>query len=368
MATTLNPATTSTKCALSGGNLTVEKTSGTGYGSSASAGSAGGATKVYVEAILNVDSGGSGTNAFGVASRTDGFEGNYVGLGNFSAGWFTDGGVYRNNLLVSTIATFGVGHRVGIAADTSARTIKFRNITTASAWSAAFDIAHDAAGVPYYFVFSAGAVGAKATFIADGTFVGTPPDGSYVEWDGDAISGGAASFTLTATPGALALTGTTTNLRRALFLTATTAALALTGSAANLARSLVLTATQGALALTGIVVNLAYSGVAASYTITATTGALSLVGNTANLVYARIYALVTEAGTLLLTGTPAELRHTTPNNVLTAEPGALILTGSPAELRHELAVPPAWFDGGANLTDPGRLVFGIPHVTVPNRW
>jgi hypothetical protein len=330
MTTTLDSAATSTKFVLSGGNLTTTYTSSTGYGSTASQVSSGSATKIYFEAVLDADASASGFTGFGVTSSNTGFQNGDLGAGPLSIGYYSDGLVYRNAATVTTAAPFSAGHRIAIAADITARTAQVRNITTASAWSAAVTFTN--AGFSAYAGFSATANGSKATFIFDGPFVGTPPAGDYAEWDSDVI-GGAASYTLTATTAVMALAGTTTGLFAARLLGATVGALALTGNAANLIKTAV-----GAV-------------------LTATTGALALTGTTTNLVYTQVRSIIAQVGTLLLTGNPAGVIYTPLNQyTLTATPGTLVLAGNYAQLN-------------ANQLErqPGPLRFGRK-VTINRLW
>jgi hypothetical protein len=119
-----------------------------------------------------------------------------------------------------------------------------------------------------------------------------------------APAAGGSPYTLTASPGAFALTGQAAGLYRGLRLTASPGAFALTGQAAGLRAARRLTCAAGAFALTGQAAGLTYGSVG-HYTLTAAAGAFALTGQAAGLFAAR--RLTCAPGAFLLTGRPAGL-------------------------------------------------------------
>jgi len=72
---------------------------------------------------------------------------------------------------------------LGVAVNRTAKTVQFRNITAAGAWSAAVSLA--AAGASDFCLgFSTFDVNGYATFNFNGTFLGTPPAAGYTRWGG----------------------------------------------------------------------------------------------------------------------------------------------------------------------------------------
>lgn len=160
---------------------------------------------------------------------------------------------------------------------------------------------------------------------ADGAYELTATTGALALTGNDANltpSGASANYPLTATTGTLALTGNTAALQRALILPVTTGALALTGSTTDFLRGFALAATTGALALAGNTANLARG-----LFLTATAGALALAGNVADFMRGNI--LSATSGALALTGSTAGFLR---GIVLSATSGTLALTGSAANL------------------------------------
>jgi len=189
-ATTLDPAETSTKITLSNGNLTATRTSGSGYGTTLSTPSDG--TKVYAEVVTNV--GSTAQWVFGVTIDAFSVEAGILGgsagtHGASSVAYFDDGSVYKDGAEQGDglDAPFVAGDRVAVAYNAGAGQITFRNVTTASAWTASI-ASPFALNTPLRFGFSVfSTIGSQATFHFDDTFVGTPPDSSYTRWNGTAI-------------------------------------------------------------------------------------------------------------------------------------------------------------------------------------
>lgn len=166
---------------LTNGGLTATKAAGadTTYATILSQSTRGG-MRVYAE--VHFDTIG-GDPAFGIALPTE-LTTKYLGQTTNSFGFYTDGSVLYNDAdvgLPSTPYTAGVWW--GMAVDRSARTLKFRNITGAGAWSAAVNIAGLGSSDICAGCSVVTAPGAY-TFNFDGTFLGTPPAGGYTRWGG----------------------------------------------------------------------------------------------------------------------------------------------------------------------------------------
>jgi hypothetical protein len=140
------------------------------------------------------------------------------------------------------------------------------------------------------------------------------------------LTGTTTTFTgawrLTAAPTDLALAGNTAGLNKTGFFTlvATTGALAFNGTSTNFTRAAVLTATPQTLALTSNTVELVRG-----LTLTATSAALTLTGNVANLVKSGAFALTALSSTLALDARPVNFLSAWR---LTASAGALVLAGT----------------------------------------
>lgn len=161
-------------------------------------------------------------------------------------------------------------------------------------------------------------------------------------------SGGATSYPLTASPGALIMTGNPATLIAARALSAAEGSLVLTGQAAQLKVSRVLSTTPGVITLTGQAAQLkverklsatpgsiALTGQAvqlkAERTLMGSPGALTLAGSAATLRVDRALAAA-GAGALTLTGNAVQARA---ERTLSAASGALTLSGGTADLRAE---------------------------------
>lgn len=116
---------------------------------------------------------GSDPNAWPGASN------NSIGLNNFN-------NVYLGGSQIATAVSYVVGDVIGIAIDTSAQTIQFRDVTTSSAWFGPYSIS--ILGSPVYLAVGFYSVGNFATANFSGPFVGAIPPG-FVGWDSAAPSG-----------------------------------------------------------------------------------------------------------------------------------------------------------------------------------
>lgn len=189
------------------------------------------------------------------------------------------------------------------------------------------------------------------------------------------ISGGGASYTLTAAQGSISLTGQAVTLRAARKLTAAQGSISLTGRTVGLAVGRKLTVATGSFAvtgqsarlvldrslpaaagsfnLTGQDANLVYGPAGTDYTLAAATGSFTLAGQAATLRAARRLAasagsfaltwqdvvlkygrkIAAAQGSFVLTGNDAGLIYTpVAGYTLTAEVGAFVLAGQPANL------------------------------------
>lgn len=130
-------------------------------------------------------------------------------------------------------------------------------------------------------------------------------------------------YTLSVTPGALALTGQTVALRKAYRLVADPGTLSVTGSSVALNRGRRLTADAGALALTGQTVALRKG-----YILGVTPASLSLTGQSVTLRASRRVAVT--QGSLALAGQSVALKRSLK---LAASPASLSLAGQTVNLR-----------------------------------
>lgn len=139
------------------------------------------------------------------------------------------------------------------------------------------------------------------------------------------FGGGPTSYTLTAAPGAFALTGQTAALRAQRQLAAATGVFTETGQAAALSLFRRLTAAVGTLTLSGQTVRLA-----AQRRLAAAPGAFTLSGQDVALSVNGARTLAASPGVFTLAGQAAVLRA---QRRMAAAPGAFALTGQPAALR-----------------------------------
>lgn len=136
------------------------------------------------------------------------------------------------------------------------------------------------------------------------------------------VSAGAATYTLTAASGAIALSGSAASLLAGRKLAAQSGALAMVGGAAGLTAARKMTTQSGAVALTGNA-----AGLIAARRLTANTGSTGIYGADAGLLTARRLSAAT--GSIPITGGAAALRA---DRVLSASSGAIAITGGAANL------------------------------------
>jgi len=338
MTTTFDPAKTSATITLSGGNLTATTTGApAGYASALSTSSFGSA-KVYAEAKINngvVDGGIGIANARPSDSDFMGFDNNSI------AGFVNTGEVWLNNTNVVTFSPGpAAGEWIGIALDTVAHTLSFRNVTQGGSWSSGISISALGAG-PLYFGFT-GPTNGGATVNFDGAFLGAVPAG-HARWDGTPLS--PVFVTMPAAKGTLTLTRNDAVLKRTYVMPAAKGTLALTGIAAVTRRNVPLAAATLAVMLTGNAVNLI---AAVARRMTAEPGAIALTGIAASLTRTTAYQMVAAAGALVLTGTDTVLRYA---RRLAADVATLLLTGMPASLVYQ----PAVAGGYTLIAAPGAI-------------
>jgi hypothetical protein len=161
---------------------------------------------------------------------------------------------------------------------------------------------------------------------------------------------------LTVTSRAIALAGTSVNVRAARRITVNSASIALAGTSVNLRRGFRITANTAAVPLVGTSVNLR-----AARRITVNTAAATLAGTSVNLRLSRRIAVTSNAVTL--TGSSVDLTFTpaAPPKVITVDPGAIVLTGSTVNLTYTptgIVIPPQPATGGwewlNSLNPPSR--------------
>lgn len=135
------------------------------------------------------------------------------------------------------------------------------------------------------------------------------------------------AYTLTASSGSFALTGTAATLKAGRVLSAASGTFTETGTAATLKAGRRLTAASGAFTETGTAATLKVGRL-----LSAASGTYTLTGTAATLKSAR--RLTAASGTYVLTGTDATLSYSgTPARTLTASSGAFTFTGSAATLK-----------------------------------
>lgn len=164
---------------------------------------------------------------------------------------------------------------------------------------------------------------------------------------------GGGTFTLTAEPGSVAVTGTAATLAYNRHVIAQAGSVAITGTAATLAHNRRLSAEAAAVAITGTDATLTHN-TTTTFTLTAESGAFTITGTAATLAYNR--HLIAEPGSVAITGSPITLRliiNGTPGSFvitptdatltyrrkITAEAGTVAVTGTAATLRHNRVLP-----------------------------
>lgn len=168
------------------------------------------------------------------------------------------------------------------------------------------------------------------------------------------------AYTLTASSGLFALTGTAATLTAQRKVTADSGSFALTGTTAVLKHSHVLAANSGSIALTGTAATLTYTPVG-GYTLPANGGSFTLSGTAASLLASR--KVVAGSGSFTLTGTAATLSLV---KLLTAGSGSFTLSGTAAtfaktnvlvagEGAYSLVGTAATLTHGVSLTDSQKI-------------
>ena len=201
--THLDPARTGAGLVLSNNNLTVTNTSSQGSSLSTAPGSA---TKMYAEGTTTAIGYTIDFSFIGVGNSSFLFTGGVIGLDSGSCGVMIDGNIYRNGSYVGSLgAAISVNDCIGVAVDTVAQTVQFRDITKGGSWTAPISIAALGAG-PIFFGFGMDGVDSwTANF--DTTFLGTPPADGYSRWDGTAISAGGINYSDTISPSSIPIDG-----------------------------------------------------------------------------------------------------------------------------------------------------------------
>jgi hypothetical protein len=141
-------------------------------------------------------------------------------------------------------------------------------------------------------------------------------------------SGGATSYSLTASVGSFSLTGQDAGLKAAITLPSEVGAFALSGQDANLVQSFKVAADVGSFALAGQSAALLYAA-GGSYSLAAGAGAFALAGQVAGLKPA--LTMPAEAGTFSLAGQAANLAQ---SFSLSADAGSFALSGQSATLTY----------------------------------
>lgn len=183
------------------------------------------------------------------------------------------------------------------------------------------------------------------------TYTLTASGGTY------ALTGTAAALKvsrkLVAAGGTYALTGAAATLKAGRKVVAESGSYVLTGASAGLVADRKLIAGSGSYALTGTDATLTYDPAGATYTLSADGGSYTLTGQAATLKVGRV--IVADVGTYALTGVAASLRA---GRALSAGSGAYTLTGGDAGLKVGRALSAA--GGVYTLTGSGATLTYTP--------
>lgn len=148
-----------------------------------------------------------------------------------------------------------------------------------------------------------------------------------------AITGTAAALkynrVLPASPGSFAVSGTAASLKRGYSLQAASGSVSVSGTAASLKLGRVLQAGSGSVAVTGTSATLSVSS---NKTLQADSGVFAVTGSAATLKISRV--LPASAGSVQVNGTAASLKY---NRILSAEPGSFAISGTDATLTYQTA-------------------------------
>ena len=126
------------------------------------------------------------------------------------------------------------------------------------------------------------------------------------------------TYTITASPGSVTITGTAATLRRTALLTASAGSVVITGTAANLNKGLTLVAAPGSVTITGTAAALKYGRI-----LVASAGTVTITGTAATLIRGR--AVQANSGSVTITGADVTFRL---GHGVTASPGSVVITGT----------------------------------------
>jgi len=201
---------------------------------------------------------------------------------------------------------------------------------------------------------SPGAENPSAT-VSGGTFANSVNSGMLVGLM--PISTGPAAFSLDASPGSFALTGTASKPVADRLMGATPGSYALTGDAGGLALERTVLASPGSYAVTGDA-----AALPAARVIPAAPGSFALVGDAAGVLADRVVGA--SPGAYVITGTDADLAAATTGFVLNAAAGSFAISGDAAGLLADrlLDVAPGSVDvtGDAATLPADRVVKATP--------
>ena len=185
----LDPGASSTAFTLSNGSLTATKTGSTGvFGTAMSLAPSNGATALYAEVVIEVNSSGLSNLGIGISTSNFQFENNWLGATPNSIGMYGDGSIYRGGAIVGVAPAFAVGDRIAVKTDVNTLEVSFRNVTTNSAWSSAVTASILPVGAPLRVGVTGRSIGDKWNFIFDNSVVGPVPSG-YTQWNGEPFGG-----------------------------------------------------------------------------------------------------------------------------------------------------------------------------------
>ena len=174
--TTWNPSDIGGDVTLSNGNLTATKTGGIIFRSGRATTSAT-TGKKYFECVVNAVTTPANLAAVGVAESTASLS-TYLGKTSESTGYYSDGTVYKNDILLTTLAAYGVGDTVGMAIDEDAGKGWFCDGT------GSYGTGDPATGANPHFTFTAG----TAYFPAFTVYHGTNLDSITANFDATGLS------------------------------------------------------------------------------------------------------------------------------------------------------------------------------------
>ena len=170
---------------LSGASLVATKNANAGTASVALSQDTRGATKVYAEIQLS----DAFSSRVGIGLQSANLTASLGQMAD-SFGMTHFGSLFYNNAVISgtSLPGFSANDWLGVAIDRTALTLQIRNVTTNTSWSPTVDVSA-LGSVNLCVGTSVVSTGDVTTANFDGTFAGTPPDGSYTRWDGTNIQG-----------------------------------------------------------------------------------------------------------------------------------------------------------------------------------